>query len=120
MEMAVRSCKRAAQKLWNIHEKSCDEFSNVPVSYNGAYQKISGKGGGGFARCCFASSISIETGQVLSFEVVCNGCRYCVEKQQSLREKRMTVEDYRHWQEEYKKICQVNEFGLILWLWSQN
>ena len=96
MEMAVRSCKRAVQKLRSIHGKSGDEFLNVPVSYDGAYQKRTGKGGGGFARYCFASAISIETGQVLSFEVACNGCRYCVEKQQALREKRITVEDYRH------------------------
>ena len=89
MEMAVHSCKRAAQKLRSIHGKFGDEFLNVPVSYDGAYQKRTGKGGGGFARYCFASAISIETGKVLSFEVACNGCRYCVEKQQALREKKL-------------------------------
>ena len=77
----------------------------MPVSYDGAYQKRSRNGGGGFARYCFASAISIETEHVLSFEVACSGCRYCVEKQQALREKRIAVEEYRHWQEKHKKIC---------------
>ena len=111
MEMAVRSCNRAAQKLRDLHGKSGEELLNVSVSYDGAYQKRSGKGGGGFARYCFAPAISIET--VLSFEVACNGCRYCIEKQEALRDKRLSRENYCLWLVEHEKTCQAKEYDNV-------
>ena len=113
MEMAVRSCNRAAQKLRDIHGKSSEEILQVPVSYDGAYQKRTGKGGGGFARYCFTSAISIETGEVLSFEIACNGCKYCVEKQEALKDKRLSIENYRLWLDEHEKTCQAKEYGHV-------
>ena len=45
------------------------------VSFDGAYQIISKKGGGGYSPYCFA--ISVETGKVLAYDVACNTCRQC-------------------------------------------
>ena len=111
MEIAARSCKRAAEKLRTICAKSVKQFLNIPVSYDGSCQKRTGKGGGGFPRYCFAAAISIETGEVLSFEFACNGCHYCVEKQQVLKDKRLSIEGYRLWQWEHQKTCQARDYG---------
>ena len=62
----------------------------VEVSYDGAYQRRGGSKGGGHPRYCFASAISIDSGKVLDFEIACNSCRLCTEKQHALRNSRIT------------------------------
>ena len=46
------------------------------------------KGGGGtggvFSRYCVGCAISVETGKVLNYEIACNSCKMCVEKQPAL------------------------------------
>ena len=111
MEMAVRGCNRGAKKLRDLYGKSREVFLNVSVSYDGAHQKRTGKGGGGFGRYCFASAISIETGEDLSFGFACNGCRHCVEKQEALKDKRLSMDNYRQWQSEHEKTCQFKEYS---------
>ena len=59
----------------------------------------------------FSSAISLETGKVLSYEVACNSCKYCVEKQQALKCKNITVEEYSEWLSEHEKTCQASEYG---------
>ena len=59
----------------------------------------------------FSSAISLETGKVLSYEVACNSCKYCVEKQQALKCKNITVEEYSEWLSEHVKTCQASEYG---------
>ena len=61
------------------------------------------------ARYCFAAAISVETGKVLTYEIACNSCRLCVEKQQALKEKRISLEMYRLG--EHGKTCQAKEYG---------
>ena len=110
-EIAERSCDRAAKQL---RDKFCtcdDEFLEAIVSYDGAYQRRGGKHSGGFSRYCFSSVISLETGKVLSYEVACNSCKYCVEKQQVLKFKNITVEEYSEWLSEHGKTCQASEYG---------
>ncbi|KAI6648779.1 hypothetical protein LOD99_7166 [Oopsacas minuta] len=111
MEIAVRSCNRAAQELRIIKGAIVGELLKVSISYDGSYQKGTDKGEGGFAQYCFAAGISIETGEVLSFEVACNGCRYCVDKQQALKDKKMSVKDYRLWEVQHKESCQAKDYG---------
>ena len=74
-------------------------------------KKGGGKSGGGFSRCCVACAISVESGKVLSYEIACNSCRFCVEKQQALREKRITLAEYKIWNEMHKSSCQANDYG---------
>ena len=47
----------------------------------------------------------------MSFGVACNGCRYCVEKQEALKDKRLSIDNYRLWQSEHVKTCQSKEYG---------
>ena len=58
-------------------------------------KKGGGESGGGFSRYCIACAISVETGKVLSYEIACNSCKLCIEKQQALREKRIYLVEYR-------------------------
>ena len=110
-EVARRSCSRAAQELREKHNTPDSEFLEVTVSYDGTYQKRSTNTSGGFSRYCFASAISVETGKVLSYEVACNSCRLCVEKQQALREKRIDTVAYKSWLENHSKSCQASGYG---------
>ena len=80
---------RAALELRNKHNTAESEFLEVTVSYDGAYQKGGGESGREFSRYCVAWAISVENGKVLNYEIACNSCKMCIEKQQALREKRM-------------------------------
>ncbi|KAI6654416.1 hypothetical protein LOD99_812 [Oopsacas minuta] len=110
MEMAVRSCNYATEKFRNLKGATMGKFFNVSVSYDRTYQKRTDKGGGGFVPYFFGNH-SIETGEVLSIEIACNGCSYCVEKQQALKYKRMSVEQYHKWHENHKEVSQAKDFS---------
>ena len=69
------------------------------------------KKGGGFSRYCIACAISVETGKVLSYEIACNSCKLCIEKQQALREKRIDLSEYKIWKEMHESSCQAREYG---------
>ena len=110
-DIAQASCIRAALELRKKHNSADSEFLEVTVSYDGAYQKRGGKSGGGFSRYCVACAISVETGKVLSYEIACNSCKLCIEKQQALREKRMNLPEYKIWKEMHESSCQAREYG---------
>ena len=67
-------------------------------------KKGGGKSGGGFSIYCIACAISVESVKVLNLEIACNGCRFCVEKQQALRE-------YKIWKEMHESSCQAKVYG---------
>ena len=101
----------AALELRKKHNTADSEFLEVTVSYNGAYQKRGGKAGGGLSRYCIACAISVETGKVLSYEIACNSCRLCIEKQQALKEKRIDLAEYKIWIKMHESSCQAREYG---------
>ena len=70
-EIAVRSCNRAFEELRRLHNTPGEEFLEIAVSYDGAYQKREGRSGGGFARYCFSAAIPVQTGKVLTYEIAC-------------------------------------------------
>ena len=102
---------RAALELRKKHHTSDSEFLEVTVSYDGAYQKRGGKSGCGFFRYCVACAISVETGKVLNYEIACNSCKKCIEKQQALKEKRLDLAEYKIWKETHESSCQAKEYG---------
>ena len=113
VNIAKNSCERAANELrakYQVHE---DDMLEVEVSYDGAYQRRGGSKGGGHSRYCFASAISTVSGKVLDFEVACNSCRLCTEKQQALRENRIGRDQYVDWFSKHQKDCQAKEYGDI-------
>ena len=110
-DIAQASCMRAAIELRKKHNTVESEFLEVTVSYDGAYQKRGGKSGGGFSRYCFACAISVETGKVLSYEIACNSCKFCIEKQQALRDNRIGLVEYKVLKEIHKPGCQAREYG---------
>ena len=75
------------------------------VSYDGAYQIRSKKGGGGYSPYCFASAISVETGKVLAYDVACNTCRQCNLHANKLRDHEMTEDEHHDWFLEHKITC---------------
>ena len=97
MKIAKNICTRAAKELRESCNIPENDIMQVEVSYDGAYQRRGGSKGGGHPRYCFASAISIDSGKVLDFEIACNSCRLCTEKQQALRNSRITRKDYIEW-----------------------
>ena len=75
------------------------------VSYDGAYQIRSKKGGGGYSPYCFASAISVDTGKVVAYDVACNNCRVCNMYASKLRENEMTEEEHHNWYLEHQSNC---------------
>ena len=67
------------------------------VSYDGAYQIRSKKGGGGYSPYCFASAISVDTGNVVAYDVACNNCRICNTYASKLRDNEITEEEHHDW-----------------------
>ena len=63
------------------------------LSYDGAYQ-IRSKKGGGYSPYCFACAISVDTGNVAAYDVACNNCRSCNRYTCKLRENEMTEEEH--------------------------
>ena len=111
MDVAQASCMRAALEVREKHNTADSEFLEVTVSYDGAYQKKGGKSGGGFFRYCVACAISVETGKVLNYEIACNSCKLCIEKQQALRGKRLELAEYKIWKEMHESSCQAKDYG---------
>ena len=98
-----------------MHKVSDEEFLKTTVSYDGAYQQRPTKFGGGYAHYCFAAVISVETGKVLKYDIACNSCRLCVEKQQALRDKRISPEMFNLWLGEHRESCQA-EWTMGRWV----
>ena len=112
-KVARDSCKRACNELRRKFDVPENTMLEVEVSYDGAYQRRGGSKGGGHSRYCFASAISTESGKVLDFEIACNSCRQCTEKQQALRNGRVTRDQYVEWFSKHQKNCQADEYGDI-------
>ena len=83
----------------------------VEISYDGAYQRRGGSKGGVHSRYCFASAISTESWKVLDFEVAYNSCRQCTEKQQALKENRISRYQYVECYNAHEINCQSREYG---------
>ena len=65
--------------------------------------------------------MSGETWKVLNYEIGCNSCIFCVEKQQALRENRINLTEYKIWKEMHESSCQANIMAKIVRLrWNQN
>ena len=75
------------------------------VSYDGAYQIRSKKGGGGYSPYCFAAAISVETAKVISYDVACNTCRQCNMYANKLRDHELTEEQHHQWYLEHQSTC---------------
>ena len=75
------------------------------ISYNGAYQIRSKKGGGGYSPYCFASAISVDTGKVVAYDVACNNCRSCSIYANKLRENEITGEEHHDWYISHQSNC---------------
>ena len=75
------------------------------VSYDGAYQIRSKKGGGGYSPYCFASAISVDTGKVVAYDVACNSCRTCNKNARKLRENEMSEEEHHNWYLKHQSSC---------------
>ena len=75
------------------------------VSFDGAYQIRSKKGGGGYSPYCFASAISVETGKVLAYDVACNTCRQCNLYASKLRDNEINEEQHHDWYLQHKTTC---------------
>ena len=106
------SCDRAANELHNKYNIQQNHLLPVEVSYDGAYQRRGGSKGGGHSRYCFPSAISTESGKVLDFEIACNSCRQCTEKQQALKENRISRDQYVEWYSEHEINCQARNTGM--------
>ena len=78
---------------------------HAEVSYDGAYQIRSKKGGGGYSPYCFAAAISVETGKVISYDVACNSCRKCNLYASKLRDQEITEEGHHNWFLEHQSTC---------------
>ena len=75
--VAQGTMERAAIELESFHGRSEDGLIHEIASFDGAYQKRSTKGGGGYSRYCSGSVISMAMGKILAYEVACNSCREC-------------------------------------------
>ena len=114
--MLLESMDRARIELESIYKLvSSNNHIHCIASYDGAYQIISGKFGGGFSRICFSSAIYVDSGKVLSYDVARNSCPGCNEFQLKLNKKQISESDYRIWVENHKSICpaQFYEFASV-------
>ena len=75
------------------------------VSYDGAYQIRSKKGGGGYSPYCFAAAISVDTAKVVAYDVACNTCRQCNMYASKLRDNEITEKEHHNWHIEHKITC---------------
>lgn len=103
--IAIASMKKAKLELCDLHNVSREQTVEVVASYDGAYQQRGGKSGGVHSR--YASTISVETGKVLSYGIACHSCRNCSMYDNLLRNDRISVEDYKKWEEKHSNICQA-------------
>ena len=69
--------EKATIELEDSHGRAEDGPIHEIASFDGAYQKRSTKGGGGYSRYCIGSVISMTLGKILAYEVACNSCREC-------------------------------------------
>ena len=114
-QVAIQSMDRARIELESIHKLvSSNNRIHCITSYDGAYQLRSGKSGGGFSRYCFFSAISVDSGKVLSYDVVCNSCPGCNEFELRLNKKQISESNYRVLMENHKSICQHDTLNLLL------
>ena len=75
------------------------------VSFDGAYQIRSKKGGGGYSPYCFAAAISVDTGMVVAYDVACNNCRQCNMYSSKFRENEITEDEHHNWYIEHESTC---------------
>ena len=92
--VAKQSMDRAAIELETLHGRSENGLIHDIASFDGAYQKRSSKGGGGYSRYCFGSVISMTIGKILEYDVACNNCRECTRIANMLEDQYMEKEEY--------------------------
>ena len=73
--VALGTMERADIESESSHGRSEDGLIHDLASFDGAYQKRSTKGGGGYSRYCFGSVICMAIGKILAYEVACNSWR---------------------------------------------
>ena len=104
--VANYSMMRAKIELENIYGiNPLTNSVHAVVSYDGAYQIRSKKGGGGYSPYCFAAAISVETAKVLSYDVACNTCRQCNMYANKLRDGELSEEQHHQWFLEHQSTC---------------
>ena len=92
--VAKQSMDRAALELETLHGRCENGLIHDIASFDGAYQKRSTKGGGGYSRYCFASVISMKLGKIVAFDVACNSCRECTRFANMLEDQGLDKEEY--------------------------
>ena len=92
--VAMQSMDRAAIELETLHGRCENGLIHDIASSDGAYQKRSTKGGGGYSRYCFASVISMSVGKILAFDVACNSCRECTRLANMVEDQGLDKEEY--------------------------
>ena len=92
--VAKQSMYRAAIELETLNGRCENGLIHDIASFDGAYQKRSNKGGGGYSRYCFASVISMTLGKVVAFDVACNSCRECTLLANMLGDQGLEMEEY--------------------------
>ena len=92
--VAKQSMDRAAIELGTLHGICENGLIHDITSFDGAYQKRSTKGGGGYSRYCFASVISMTLCKVVAFDVACNSCRECTRLANMLEDQGLEKGEY--------------------------
>ena len=113
--VAKGSMERAAIELEATHGRAEDGLIHDIASFDGAYQKRSTKGGGGYSRYCFGSVVSMSLGKILEYEVACNSCRECTRIENMFEGDRIDREEYDILVDSHQSICpaKYSEFASV-------
>ena len=106
--IANKSMQKAVDELRNSNGLTLEDMVHITGSYDGAYQKRSGKMSGGFSRYSFASIIEMQTGKVVAYGVACNSCPQCTELSHKLRVGILNAEEHHNQFEVHLKTCPAN------------
>ena len=118
--VAQGTMERAAIELESSHGRSEDGLIHEMASFDGAYQKRSTKGGGGYSRYCFWSVISMAMGKILAYEVACNSCRECTRIANMIEDNRIGKEEYDILVDSHKSICPASIVNMRAYVWRAN
>ena len=106
--IANKSMQKAVDELRNSNGLTLEDMVHITGSYDGAYQKRSGRMGGGFSRYGFVSIIDMQTGKVVAYGVACNSCPQCTELSHKLRVGILNAEEHHNQFEVHLKTCPAN------------
>ena len=103
--IAKGTMERVTIELEDSYGIAEDGLIHEIASFDGAYQKRSTKGGGGYSRYSFGSVISMTLGKILAYEVACNSCRECTRLANMVENNTIDKEEYDILVESHKSIC---------------